>query len=1402
MLFLFAVAVAAPTQIDYASFPNTNGLTLNGDANYNSGSAAIDVTDSANRDKGSVFYSTPIDWGADYSLRTHFVFDINGGSGGAHGMAFVMHDDSQGASAVGSDEWSTAYDGISPSVFVEIDTYDEGTDDPNGNHLGIGFNGDTNTVTEWTGSPTDFNNGNNQHLWVEYSQQSQLLEVYWATSASKPASPQLTYTVDVLTRLGTTFYVGFTGGSGPTSGNYDNEHQVKSWQLDADVDADDDGRLAFEDPCDLDPASPLTDTDSDGLFGLCDACPNVSPNDGDGDGALACGATPDCDDANPAVRPGAAEVTCNGVDDDCDAGTVDAPDVDGDGSNICPVGGIDCDDNDPLRYPGKPEIFCNGIDDDCGTVADNVDQDNDGAFTCDVQPDCQDNNPAIHPGQNEITCNGLDDDCDPATLDGPDGDADGVATCVDCDDANPDNFPGNVETCDSADNDCDGVADNGLSFSNYFVDGDGDLFGAGAGMSACADPGSGFSTLNTDCDDTADNVYPGAMELCDGLDNDCNGFGINGPGSEADQDNDGYRICDGDCLDTVFAANPGAAEICDGIDNDCNGSADYPGGENDADGDGFRACDDCDDGTGVTYPGAAEVCDAEDNDCNGQVDDGLTFVDYFADGDADGYGAGAAENRCEQIPGWVPTAGDCDDAVAGTHPGATEVCDGVDNDCVGGIDDGIQNANYYEDADGDGYGDPFSTPVNDCQPPTATSVANNGDCDDSDPDVNPASPEVCDGIDNDCVGGVDDGLTFELWYTDVDGDGYGDPNSTPISSCSEVPGRVTDATDCDPALVFTHPGAPEICDDLDNDCNGVVDEGLPTDRFYYDADLDGFGDPGVYVDDCSIQAGYRTIGGDCDDVDPLINPDATEVCDGIDNDCTGVADDGIPSFPYYADQDDDGYGAGAVVDTDCFVPGGYSLSSADCNDGNDAIYPGAIEQCDQLDNNCNGIVDDNVATVDWYPDLDNDGFGSGTPVASCAEPTPTTEWAPNALDCNDANAAVNPTADEICDALDNDCDGLANGQDPDLVAPLYYPDNDGDGFGSETALGAAYCSPPTDFVLSSNDCDDDDLNVNIAAPENCPDGIDNDCDGLVDVDDPDYTPDQLTYWYDQDGDGYGTPALTVQACPGLQPLGYVPSTAGFDCNDAEYFVNAGAAEACDGLDNDCDGVLDDGLPTQPFYPDLDLDTYGDANAVPLELCGDFVPAALGLVQTTGDCDDAEALVFPGATEVCDGIDNNCVGGIDEGLLGIFWRDDDGDGYGDADDAPVEACLDAPPPSTVLDPTDCDDTNENVNPGAEELCGNGIDDDCDGEATEGILYYPDFDGDGHAEAGHPGTDSCTPISGHLTESGDDCDDSDASRFDDCDAAPTKTGCNCDGGAGSPVPWAFVGLFLLGLRRRAA
>ncbi len=259
-----------------------------------------------------------------------------------------------------------------------------------------------------------------------------------------------------------------------------------------------------------------------------------------------------------------------------------------------------------------------------------------------------------------------------------------------------------------------------------------------------------------------------------------------------------------------------------------------------------------------------------------------------------GVAGGRARPRGRRRRRRFPAGPDCDDDDAAVHPGATEVCDLVDDDCNGTVDDGFDVV-WYRDADGDGFGDGWQVqPTIACEPPAAM-VGNRDDCDDADDAVHPGAVERCDGRDEDCRRGADDGLpTVEVWQ-DRDGDGFGAPRSSTIACAAEDPpgawylwqadgthtlsvGPYAEAGgDCDDFEPEVHPDAPERCDGWDDDCDGEVDDGVTT-TVYEDADGDGFGDDASAEEGCATD-GWVVTGGDCDDADPSVGTCDVEPAD-------------------------------------------------------------------------------------------------------------------------------------------------------------------------------------------------------------------------------------------------------------------------------------------------------------------------------------------------------------------------------------------------------------------------------------------------------------------------------------------------------------------------------------------
>ncbi|MSP55364.1 MAG: hypothetical protein EXR69_07160, partial [Myxococcales bacterium] len=824
------------------------------------------------------------------------------------------------------------------------------------------------------------------------------------------------------------------------------------------------------------------------------------------------------------------------------------------------------------------------------------------------------------------------------------------------------------EVCDNHDNDCDGTVDVGaLDAILYYADIDGDSFGdSEASTLACA-AADGTVADASDCDDTDALSYPDAPELCDGADNDCDGAiddGLSGAWY-LDFDGDGY----GDAAETVSSCGAPAGYVADDTD--------------------------CDDADGLVYPEAPELCDALDNDCDGVVDDDAANT-YFADADGDLYGDPSdTVASCSAPASYVSDSSDCDDADPNVNPGAADVCDGEDNDCDGTVDDDPAfHSIWYDDVDGDGYGDPGS-PAAGCTQP-ANTVTNSDDCDDSHEEASPAGFEVCDGLDNDCDTLVDNSaLDALIWYVDADADTYG--GSETLEACAQPAGYVSTSTDCDDGAAAVHPGAAEICDDLDNDCDSGVDTDATDETTWYrDADADTFGGA-TSVTECDQPAGYVASGSDCDDSDSTIYPGADEYCDGTDNNCNTTIDDSpVDSAIWYDDVDGDGYGDPDGATTACTQPANTVTNADDCDDSHEEASPAGVEVCDGLDNDCDTLVDNSALDEPtWYVDADADTYGGVGSLDDCTQPP---GYVSTSTDCDDDASAIHPGATEICDDVDNNCDSVVDTDAADITT--WHQDTDNDSFGSAVSLAA--CDQPAGYVVSGSDCDDGNGSTYPGAAEVC-DEVDNDCDSVID----DSPVDGTVYYLDFDGDTFGGPT-TVTGCE--SPSGYVSTST--DCDDTDANSYPGSVETCDDLDNDCDlAIDDDAVDETAWYADADSDSYGD-----MDVSSTSCDAPLGHVADATDCDDLANAVYPGAPEYCNEVDDDCDLSIDEAgaVDETTWHlDADADSYGGTTS---QAGCDQPA-GYVADGTDCDDAQSTANPGASEVCEDGLDNDCDGDETD-------------------------------------------------------------------------------------
>jgi len=683
-------------------------------------------------------------------------------------------------------------------------------------------------------------------------------------------------------------------------------------------------------------------------------------------------------------------------------------------------------------------------------------------------------------------------------------------------------------------------------------------------------------------------------------------------------------------------------------------------------------------------------------------------------------------------------------------------CTGADPDPTTPTDGPCTPDEWYVDADRDGFG--AGDLVEGCAEDRPLSSSDlDTDCDDDNRDVSPDGVEACNGIDDDCDGGIDDadpdddptGTT--LFFVDGDGDGFGDPQAT-VRACAVSDGIVDDQSDCDDGNEEVFPGAEEVCNGIDDDCNQTVDDDA-TDAltFYRDTDGDSFGDANATVVACTQPTNTVEDATDCDDSDDAIFPGAPERCNAIDDDCDTFADDTDPdSVPvdgqtFWADLDGDTFGDDLSPVTACVQPAMTATRVGDCDDTDDTVRPGAVEDCsDTVDRNCDGSLptedldndqapscedcddsDPNIlAPLDWYLDGDMDGFGDGAPVVACVAPI---DHVALDGDCDDLDDQISPAADEVCDGLDNDCDALLDEDDPDAVDVIVgYTDDDRDGYGANGS-GTNYCALPPDVATGDGDCDDTDDTLNPETEW----WTDGDMDGFGDAssvtmsceappgtvrnpDDCDDTDDNVLdgelFYRDADGDGFGTDTIApIQACSA--PTGRVADNT--DCDDLDPVINPDTLWYADG---DMDGfgdttmatmsclqppdtvlVPDDCDDTDPsvggpasWYADTDMDGYGDPNVVVAVSC---TQPATG-VANDEDCDDTDMMINP---------------------LTPWYEDVDGDGFGDPTSI-LNQCLQ--PTGYVDNDQDCDDGNALVEPGRFDF-GDGIDNDCDTLVDEDV-----------------------------------------------------------------------------------
>ena len=1217
------------------------------------------------------------------------------------------------------------------------------------------------------------------------------------------------------------------------------------------------------------------DLDCDGELTAC------APDDADADGYA--GAL-DCDDGDAAAWPGAPERCGDGVDQDCDgtdASCTTGLDQDGDQYEK----GTDCDDGDDAVHPGAQER-CNGLDDDCDGV---VDEGNPEANGADGSPqacgtdegECQAGTYACRhaPGdpphvvclgevpQGDEACNAKDDDCDGDTDEELDPTEAGclatgvcatqvVARCAagawTCPYASVIgvSYEEQEVTCDDLDNDCDGLTDEGLE---------------GPALSTCKKLGECLAhgaEIVAACNDGAwECAYPFASyqadeTRCDGLDNDCDGLSDEGI---ALVDGDGGAIPLGEPCGTgacgggevVCEAETGAAvcstaglageEACNELDDDCDGATDedqaWAGLALGATCDGLGACGQgvveclttgggatCSTNPDGSTPGTAdEACNQQDDDCDGLTDEALDAtsadspcrrvgvctlqnVQATCDGGqwrcsyagVAGYEAGSEtwcdgkDNDCDgqtdEDPRYVdetgtslPLGAPCDGLGAcgfgtvecGTdhrvtcstdpsgHSSAAvpESCNGVDDDCDGATDNGLDataadapcrfagvctRLNVVASCDGGAWTCDYGAIVaydagvearcdgldNDCDgqtdedfswiDPVSAQARRKGDpcgsgaCDGGvvictasqaalacSTDL-ASDLEVCDGEDNDCDGQIDEGLL----YTDP-ADGQARSKGQSCDGLGECGAGVVE---CGANLVITCASNPDgsqagdaidACDGLDNDCDGLTDEELAWQGHALGTACDGTGACGTGVVECARQAPVTTCSTNPDGSQP---GDLLEACNGLDDDCDAQTDEGlgIDDSPCRTT----GVCTHALVGASCVGAGGWLCDYS--------AVPGwrAVDEqgrCDGLDNDCDGQTDEDFAALGQACDGDDaDLCANGTWVCAangagvtCADPTSAVEA------CTDPASGLA--------ARDEDCDGLTDEAGAEGCR-AYFLDLDGDGFGRTGDL-RCLCAPDGVAHYTAavdGDCDDSAAGAGIRpdAAEIC-DGLDDDCDGQTDAADPDLAADDRPACEVQAGACQGA-AKAPELCVG---------GAWQSCDAADYAATSDAFQAgyergCDGVDNDCDGAADEDFSLS--LPDGST-AWGVGSACGTGACAGGTTACNG----AGD-GLACATLAAAKAEVCGGGDDDCDGKTDAADPDLAANDHP------ACELQTGACQGATKPPALCNggawqgcgPSAYAAHATTYQAGSEASC-DGVDNDCDGGTDEDFeLTLPD------------------------------------------------------------------------------
>jgi hypothetical protein len=916
------------------------------------------------------------------------------------------------------------------------------------------------------------------------------------------------------------------------------------------------------------------------------------------------------------------------------------------GQRGCTEDGLtDCE----AHLPGAE--ICNGLDDDCdGEVDEEMGQTTCGLGNCEhtvencVAGKAQKCDPLEGAVKNE-ECNNEDDDCDGVVDNGlPDTDGDGTPDCLDYDD-DDDGWLDQQDNCPLTEN---------PGQEDFDLDTIGDL--------CDPDDDDDKSPDGVDCEPFNDAVYPKKSESCNGIDDNCSGVVDEGLGE---------TTCGlGECLKSVANCELGEVQVCDsfagalpeecdGLDNDCDGIEDD--GFDDLDGDQEADCvDDDDDGDGVL--------DGDDN-CPVTANDDQSDVDEDGFGDLCDFGCFIFE-----VDGWEV---DCDGL-----PDDLDNCPGVANPEQADTDSDSVGDACDPDDDGDGVpDDPDNCPL----------VSNPGQQDlDAD-----GVGDLCDGdLDGDGVLDGDDNclLVANKAQSDNDKDGSGD-ECDPDDDNDTDP----DIIDCAPMNPFVSHLATESCNEIDDDCDSIIDEEDADGcvLHYLDIDFDKYGVTGQSKCLCAPDDLYTALdGGDCKPLDDSINPGQAELCNGSDDDCNGAVDEGFVDTDEDGqancidpDDDDDGLsddgdncplvvneeqldfdldGLGDECDGDDDDDG--ALDEDDCQPHDADVFPGNQEICDGKDSDCNEEIDD--------------GLGETTCGLGLCEHTVANCVNGEVQECDPLAGAQ----EEVCNALDDNCDGdvdedfevgvfciigLGQCQDEGVTACL----EDGSGVYCVAELGEEgieFCNGKDD------DCDgftDEELGTTTCGLGECEHTIDNCVAGLDQVCDPlAGSVAEVCDGKDNDCNGEVDDELGMTTCG----LGECEHSIDF-CLDGQVqpcdAFEGAVDEECNTLDDDCNGEIDDGLGTTTCGLGKCEHTIDNCVAGEVQEC-DPMEGSIGEVCNNAD-EDCDGVIDNGVTEpcstvceagvktcvagqfgdcdaqipvteVCDKVDNDCDGATDEG----------------------------------------------------------------------------------------------------------------------------------------------------------